>query len=147
MSDALRKINLSTAECALTIESASGETTYENILITRIEPNDQRTRKLILDKQGKTDGYVANLNSDQPMILNIGLRSVGNDLDSVLSDTFSSGDRISINIADTKSLAQISLRKGVISTPPKNRVIEEGETLLDSSLVIETAYKNFEMDA
>lgn len=143
----MRRINISDAETAITITTSSGDVTYENVTINRIEPNDPRTRKLILDKQGKTDGYHVGLNSDQPLTLNVQLKLISSELNDALDTAFESGDRIAINVADTKSLAQISLRKGIISTPTKNRVIEEGETLYDTTLIIETAHKNYEDNA
>ncbi|EHN70923.1 hypothetical protein [Aliivibrio fischeri] len=138
--------DIENAESAITIDDGSNETTYDNLYVTRIEPNDPRVRKLVLDYQGRSDGWTVGLNRDQPIVVSLGLRAIENDLKNALDAAFEYGHRISINLADTQSLAQISAQKGMISTPPKNRIIEPTEGQYDYSLVMEVAPKNYSED-
>lgn len=138
------EISIPSAEMSVFINDGSSEETYEHQSLVRIVVNDPKTLKLICDHQEKQDGFVIEMNTDQPVRLETTLRGIDSEFKRAIIEAHNKKYRVGFLVLDTDNGTTITARQGIIAVPPKNRTIDATETMFDSQIVIETARKNYD---
>ncbi|EPW7384731.1 hypothetical protein ACWO80_003439 [Vibrio cholerae] len=141
------ELSIPSCETAITINDGGNELEYTELYLTRFVYNNPKTVNLILDHQGKSDGWDNPENTDQPVRIEIGLRSIDSEFKNALQKAYEKRHRLSLNIVDTSNGSTVSGRMMVINSSPRNRTIEGGAAnRYDTNLVLLVAQKNWNED-
>lgn len=132
-------ITLGSAQVSITIDGV----TYERQSTIKISCNDPRTLRLICSPQGYGDGQVLEENLTQPVRLETTFREVDFDMKEKIREAWEKKKRVGFAVLDSESGGFLSAKRAIITSNPRNRTIDENESVFDVGVNLEMTRRNY----
>ncbi|MDG3034175.1 hypothetical protein P7245_22370 [Vibrio parahaemolyticus] len=128
------------AQTAMTIDNID----YSDLYLNRVNSDNPQTVGLVLDHQGRSDGWQNGENTDQPVRVEVQLRGVEKELRDALKDAWKNRKKVDFVSVDPDNDITLTGNKMTINKDPRSRAYEAGtQSKFDMDLILLCAPKNW----